>query len=50
MTCAVCELRLDGEPVVHASCVPAGLVREAALALLELIAVVTTPVVVVWAS
>ncbi|WP_157591927.1 hypothetical protein [Solirubrobacter soli] len=50
MTCAVCGMGLDGEPVAHASCVPAGLLREAALTVLELIAVAATPMIVVWAG
>jgi hypothetical protein len=50
VTCAVCDSPLDGEAVVHASCVPTGLMRDAALTVLELIAVVATPLIVVWAA
>jgi hypothetical protein len=50
MTCAVCGSALEGDAVVHPACVPAGLAREAAMAVLELIAVVATPVVIVWAG
>ena len=44
MTCAVCSR--DGGPAPHAECV----LLEALLAVVELIAVVATPVVLVWAS
>jgi hypothetical protein len=50
MTCAVCSKALSDGAVVHPECVPAGVAREAAIALLELLAVVATPVVIVWAG
>jgi len=50
MTCTVCAQALDGDFVAHPECVPAGVLREAALAVLELLAVVASPVVIVWAG
>jgi hypothetical protein len=50
MTCPVCSRALDDSAVVHPECLPAGVLREGALALLELLAVVATPAVLVWAS
>jgi len=48
--CAVCSLPVVGDGIVHPSCVPAGLLRDAVVSLAELIAVAATPFVVVWAS
>ena len=48
--CAVCSLPVVGDGAVHPSCVPAGLLRDAVVSLAELVAVVATPFVVVWAS
>ena len=35
---------------MHAECVPAGLLQDAVLTVVETIAVVIAPVVIVWAS
>ncbi len=50
MTCVVCSAAVDGPLEIHPECVLPGLLREAAVALAELVAVVTTPVVIVWAG
>ncbi|MDA0159488.1 hypothetical protein OM076_04365 [Solirubrobacter ginsenosidimutans] len=50
MSCVVCSLATDGGAPVHPECVGPGLLREAVLAVAELLAVVTTPVVIVWAG
>jgi hypothetical protein len=50
MNCVVCALPVHGDAAVHPSCVPAGVLRDAVLSLAELLAVVATPVVVVWAG
>ena len=49
MTCVVCSSATDGA-FVHPECVAAGVLREAVVALAELVAVVTTPVVIVSAG
>jgi hypothetical protein len=50
MTCVVCSRAVPDGSGVHPECVPAGVLREAALALFELLAVVATPVLIVWAG
>jgi hypothetical protein len=50
MTCPLCSLPVVGDAGVHPSCLPAGLLRDALVSLVELIAVVATPVVIVWAG
>jgi hypothetical protein len=50
MTCPVCSMPVVGGAPVHPSCVPAGLLRDAVVSLVELLAVVATPVVIVWAG
>jgi hypothetical protein len=56
VTCTVCSRPIDGASIadrevnVHAECVPAGLVQDAVLTVVETIAVVIAPAVIVWAS
>jgi hypothetical protein len=50
MSCVVCHGATEGAAAVHPECVGPGLLRETLLALAELVAVVTTPVVIVWAG
>jgi hypothetical protein len=50
MSCVVCSKSIDGDGAVHPECVGPGLLREAVVALAELVAVITTPVVIVWAG
>jgi hypothetical protein len=48
--CVVCSRATDGAVEVHPECVGSGLLREAVLGLAELLAVIMTPVVIVWAG
>jgi hypothetical protein len=50
MSCVVCSKPADGDAAVHPECVGPGLLRETVVALAELIAVIATPVVIVWAG
>jgi hypothetical protein len=50
VNCVVCAAATDGVAAIHPECVGPGLLREAVLAVAELLAVVTTPVVIVWAG
>jgi hypothetical protein len=56
VTCTVCARPIDRASIadrgvnVHAECVPAGLLQDAVLTLVETIAVVIAPVVVVCTS
>jgi hypothetical protein len=50
MSCVVCSRPTDGASEIHPECVGPGLLREAVVAVAELLAVVTTPVVIVWAG
>ena len=53
MTCSVCSHTIDGTPhglEVHPECLSTGLLQDAALAAVELIAAVVAPTVIVWAG
>ena len=56
MTCSVCSHTVDGPPSpghglgVHPECLSTGLLQDAALAAVELIAAVVAPTVIVWAG
>jgi len=56
VTCIVCARPIDSawiadrEVNVHPECTPAGLLHDAVLTVVETIAVVIAPVVIVWAS
>jgi hypothetical protein len=50
MNCVVCSRETGGDAAVHPECVGPGLLPETVMALAELVAVITTPVVIVWAG
>jgi hypothetical protein len=56
VTCTVCARPINGASIAdrevnaHPECVPAGLFQDALVTMVEMIAVVIAPIVIVWAS